>query len=286
MKYNSWKPLTLAFDKDLGSVLQQQHQAAQFIAMAGRHLIPQQVDDSNTNMQYLPENEWFAGNELPGGMRIVLYLKDLTLFIVDKEYNLRSEIPLIGKTRDQAFKQLKKNLSDLGVKVSKFIDELHYEIPSYGPDKDAAFSQGYQNHILENINYRHNAEIVLNKIAANYKNAEQVRIWPHHFDTGNIIPVAYNEDGAVSKSIGLGWAIPDDMINEPYYYLSYWSESPVEDFNEFPAPEAGEWVKSGWNGGIVRNSDILKITSSGGQQEFVEQFFNSGIKILSEFYNL
>ena len=84
----------------------------------------------------------------------------------------------------------------------------------------------------------------------------------------------------------MGWAIPDSMVNEPYYYLSYWSETPVKDFSELPAPDAGEWIRSGWNGGVARNSDIVKISSAGGQQEYVELFFNSGIKILNEHYNL
>ena len=44
-----WKALALAFNQKLNDALQQQYHATQFIAMAGRHLIPQQPDDSNTN---------------------------------------------------------------------------------------------------------------------------------------------------------------------------------------------------------------------------------------------
>ena len=192
----------------------------------------------------------------------------------------------VMKENQQVFEQLKLNLSDLNVDVSKFNSELHYELPAHELDNNAAFSVGDKNFIQENIIYRNNAEIVLTNIASSFKKSDPVRIWPHHFDTGSFIPMAHNADGGVSKSIGLGWAIPDDMVNEPYYYLSYWSESPIEDFNKLPAPKTGEWIKSGWSGGIVRNSDIIKISSAVGQQEFVESFFDSGIKILSEHFNL
>jgi hypothetical protein len=58
----SWKELKLGFDETLNNVLLQQHHAAQFIALAGRHLIQQQADDSNTNMQFQADREWLVGN--------------------------------------------------------------------------------------------------------------------------------------------------------------------------------------------------------------------------------
>ena len=100
---HTWKRLTLDFDEGLSKALQQQHHAAQFIALVGRHLVPKQADDSNTNMQYQADREWLIGNELPGGMRIALHLSDLNLILIDKENNSRSDIPLLGKTKVQVF---------------------------------------------------------------------------------------------------------------------------------------------------------------------------------------
>ncbi len=282
----AWKQLSLPFKGELRNALLQQHHAAQFIALAGRHMIPQQADDSNTNMQYQAERELIIGNKLTGGMRIALHLPDLELYITDQENNSKSEIQLSGKTKQQVFEQLKQNLADLNVDVSKFSNEMHYELPDHELDKGAVFSISEKKYIQENIFHRHNAEIVINGIAAKFEKAEPVRIWPHHYDTGSFVPMAFNASGAVSKSIGLGWAIPDDMVNEPYYYLSFWSESPVEGFNELPVPKSGEWIKTGWNGGVARNSDILAQSDAPRQHEFVESFFDSGIKILSKHFNL
>ena len=76
------------------------------------------------------------------------------------------------------------------------------------------------------------------------------------------------------------------MVSEPYYYLSFWSEDPVEQFEALPDPEAGEWIRSGWKGGVARNADIVKIPSASGQQAYIETFFHSGIRLISEYYNL
>ena len=283
---SGWKQLTLPFNEDVRDALAQQHHAAQYIAMAGHHLIPQQPDDSNTNMAYFPDKEWLAGNELPGGLRIALHLSDLKLLLIDKKQSSFGEVPLSGKTKNQVFEALKQLLDNSKIDVSNFIDELHYEVPIHKLDKGAPFSESNKEAFQENTLYRHNAEIVLNKIATQFKDADPVRVWPHHFDTGSYTPVAYNPEGGISKSIGLGWAIPDSMVNEPYYYLSFWSESPVGDFKELPSPEAGEWIRSGWNGGVVKQSDILKLSSSKLQQDFVESFFQSGINILFGHYKL
>jgi hypothetical protein len=72
IRKKNWKTLTLPFNDDLNDALQQQHHASQFIALVGRHLIPQQPDDSNTNMQYLLDKELLVGNELANGMRLAL----------------------------------------------------------------------------------------------------------------------------------------------------------------------------------------------------------------------
>ena len=274
-----WKPLTIAFNEDLRDALQQQHHAAQFIAFVGRHLIPQQADDSNTNMQYLPEQGLLAGNELSNGLRVVLQLTDLKLYFVDQEGNCKNEISLNGKSKQMVFEELKKTLASLGIDVSKFKNKLHYEIPTHKLDKGAAFSINDKKYFQESTFYRHNAEIVLNEIAHANDQAEPVRVWPHHFDTGTLILVAHNE-GKLSKSIGLGWAIPDSMVDEPYYYLSFWSENSIEGLKKLNPLDAGEWKIPTWNGAVLKHSEIIKQTSAETQFKLVESFFHQGIDIL------
>jgi len=275
-----WKLLTIPFNNDLNDTLQQQHHAAQFIALVGHHLITQQPDDSNTNMEHVSYGDKLLGNTLPNGLRVALQLTDLRISILGKDNNAEKEIDLDGKTKQEVFDELKQSLSDLDVEVVGFKNEMHYEMPAHQLNKGAAFSVHDKQYFIENALYRHNAEIVLHEIAKDFEQAEPVKIWPHHFDTGSFFPVSRNDKGELTKSIGIGWTIPDSMVNEPYYYLSFWSEKPMESLEE-PSPlDAGEWMMPVWNGAILKHSEIIKQTSAETQFKLVESFFYQGLGIL------
>ncbi len=162
----SWRQLSLEFTKGVHSALLHQHHAVQLIALAGKYLLPQQPDDSNTNMQYQDTGEWIIGNELPGGFRIALSLPQLKLFIVNKSQKPYTEIALSCRTKTEVFDDLKLKLSNLGIDVSELKPTLHYEIPGHELDGTAAFLLDSDEDIRENIYYRHNAEIILNQQAS------------------------------------------------------------------------------------------------------------------------
>ena len=160
----TWKPLNLNFNAELDYALQQQHHAAQFIALFGRHLVPRKADDSNTNMHFIPDGEMLIGNKFSINKHLALRLTNFTLLIFDEANNSINEISLIGKTKLQIFKELKQTLSDLNVDVSNFTNQLHYEIPSHELDNGKAFSKINEKYLQEFKSYWHNAEIVLTLI--------------------------------------------------------------------------------------------------------------------------
>lgn len=280
----NWKLQTKPINADIKEALIQQHYAAQFIALVGHYLIKQKNDDSNTNMEFIPNEDLLQGKVLPNGLQLSLHLSDLIISIRDKGNNIQMEISLDGKNKDQIFKELKQGLSDLGVNTASFINKLHYEIPSHQLGSGGKFTVKTKIHLIENSLYRHNANTVLNEIIYNKEHAESVRIWPHHFDTGSFIPVSQNEIGELSQSIGLGWAIPDNMIDEPYYYLSFWSKNPLNKSHKFKPLIAGLWMTPNWDGAVLRHSEILKKHTAREQDILVKSFFNTGISILLEHF--
>ncbi len=277
---NDWKLQTFPFDENLHQALIQQHHAAQFVALAGKYLIPQQPDDSNTNMEFLPAGDLLAGHKLGTGARVVLQLTDLSVGALSEDAVSKILVDLKGKTKQQVFDELKRGLSELGVDVAALKNELHYQISAHPLDEGAVFTVNDRQYFYENTILRYNANSVLNEIAAAAEKAEPVRVWPHHFDTGSLIPVSHNGKGELSQSIGIGWAISDSMIDEPYYYLSFWSEKPVEKLKELPPLETGRWMMPGWSGAVLKHSEILEAGSANEQHEMVKSFFDSGIKIL------
>ncbi len=280
----NWKTLSLAFSDKMKDALEQQHYAAQFIAKAGRHLIPQQPDDSNTNMEYIEENKWLLGNPMPNGMQVALYLPELKLFVLSDCGEIKKTISLNGKTKNAVFAELAQNLADLGIDVSNFKNELHYQIPEHPIANGGVFSTANSDELIENTKLRHNANIILNEIASEIENAEPVKIWPHHFDTGSFITVATNSKGEASQTIGIGYAIADSMVNEPYFYLSFWSDG-LNEAPEFEPLPAGRWMMPQWNGAVLTLSDMLTESNAEAQHQMVKSFFEQGIKTAVDFLN-
>jgi len=286
MQNKRWKKLTLPYDVNIDDAVRQQHHAAQFIALVGRHLIPRKPDDSNTNMDFIAELNALVGNPMAGGLRVGLQLTDMVLLIVDENFRRLHAMTLTGKTKNEVLTKLKAELRQQGAKVDGLNRKLHYELPEHLLDKGAAFSISDRIFFEEMTAHRYNAQLVLDQLVQPYEHAAPVKVWPHHFDTGTIIPVDYDEKGEIAQSMGLGWAIPDRMVAEPYYYLNFWSSEPVKYFDHLPPLKQGEWITSGWQGGILKLSDMLTYTSAEEQHGAVRLFFESGINILQHHLNV
>ena len=278
----NWKFQQQSFNSNLDDALRLQHHAAQFLALVGRYLIPQKDDDSNTNVEFIPEENLLLGNALSNGMRVGLHLVKLKLFIFDKGNNKKKTISLEGKTKQQVFVELSQNLADVGIDVTNLKNELHYKIPAHPLDEGVVFSIENQSDFLENANYRNNAKMVLNEVSEVFQQDEAIRIWPHHFDTGAFYVISKNDKSEATQTIGIGFAIPDSMIDEPYYYLSFWSAEPVEELNKIPPLDEGNWMMPNWNGAVLKHTDIVDAGSAEKQHKLVKSFYQSGIKVLMD----
>ncbi|GET24417.1 hypothetical protein [Prolixibacter sp. NT017] len=277
---NKWQQLTADFIHEIENNLRQQHLAAQFVALAGRYLIPKKPDGSNINMQYLPEKEILLGNQHPDGWSVAVKLRNLTIQILDKNQHAQAEIPLDGKSFGDAFQEFKTKLQNSGIDISGLKTEQPYQLSTDALKEGKYFAIGSDDAISENIRYRNNARLIINELAAGFTDVEPVRIWPHHFDTGTFATLARNAKGSASKTIGMGWAIPDSMVSEPYFYISFWSENPVEIANNPSNLPAGKWMMPGWNGSVLATSEIIQKESAEGQYRLVKDFFRTGIDTL------
>ncbi len=91
-------------------------------------------------------------------------------------------------------------------------------------------------------------EEVLKRNALN----SEIRVWPHHFDTGAFSPL---EKGS-EISIGLGMATPDSVCSEHYFYISGYKGHDTLDVSKFSKLSIGEWKNDGFKGGILPVSSV------------------------------
>jgi len=102
----------------------------------------------------------------------------------------------------------------------------------------------------------------------------EINIWPHHFDTGVYYSIT-EANGESIQAIGGGLAIADSMIDEPYFYLYGWAKEGTIDYSSAPSNTSGQWLTEGWQGAVLRASDISNIEDTNAFfKEAYEFLFN------------
>jgi len=221
----------------------QLHFAAQYLAMAGKRFLPQQADDSHTNMGFDPESQSFETWPLhDGGLKLQLYIPNLSLKWSDGGI---PALDLHGKTHAEVVEWLTTTAKEMGL-VQSYGFNLHYDLPF-------AWSADYRFEVTdqEALNQLLALRIMAHQSIQSFLEAENltsaIRTWPHHFDTGALVP-----NGTSSGiAIGLGMAIPDSMVDTHYFYLSGYQGHESVATAQFKSLTLGEWKNEGFKGAVL-----------------------------------
>lgn len=279
-----WLPLGQVSSKSLAEANAQLHHAVQFIAMAGKYLTPEKSDDSHTAMRWRPERHSYIGDlvEAPVPFRVALQSLRFNLLILDEEMRKINELHLPGVTHGYAFAWLREQVVALGIDHTLLKKKMHYTIPEHPIDKCSPYRISNPEAFRQIAKLRTNAELLLDNLSRKYKNASEVRVWPHHFDSGLFIPF----DEEVSKSMGIGLAIADDLIDEPYLYVSLWSKDGIKLPASMPQLTDGSWQSSSFKGAVLTYSTLSSNEDPKVQSEIAERFLieatNSLWEVLKE----
>lgn len=278
-KTSSWQWLDPARQRGLNTAIEQTHQAVQFISMLGKHYLEHQSDDSHTNMGWLNAQQALSGRWIDAPKtRFCLALKtsELKLVLYNNQFQVIDQLTLNGLTSNAATVWLKEQLKQLNLDPALFQMDLHYEIPDYGSEKDFIFKLEDQQSFFEASAHRANSDLLLTLHTASFENASEVRTWPHHFDHGSYIPLHY-QNGEPSHSIGIGMAIPDEVIGKPYYYVTQWSNEIEIDYASALGLSDGVWQEQ-LNGAVLPANKLLTENTADAQFRLVNQFMQEGIE--------
>ena len=225
-------------------MIQQMHLAAQYLAAAGMSFVKKEEDDSHTNLGFSTEKTSLYTRKL-FGTDTILYLNYTSFSLEWVHKNSREILMLDGKTHVEIVNWIQQISQDNGIDV-KYQYNLHYELP-YPITDDFTFSLHNNTLLQELLEYRKSAHQIIAGFLENHHLDSEIRIWPHHFDTG-AFTILNNTPGI---SIGLGLAIPDTMCNDFYLYISgYKGHNPI-DTKPFAPLSHGEWKNNGFTGAIL-----------------------------------
>ena len=229
------------------------HWLCQIIAKAGRSFVPEKPDNSHNNLYFDWLGDRIVGRWIEpekGNIMLSLNLLNLQFEWLNSDYQVIASFPTKGKTIKEVEQDIENHLGELGLAREGFSDILNFKIPEYPFKKDQIQSIPNQN-LDEWRDIRNNANKVCAILLGHLQLEGEIRIWPHHFDTG-IYVITKNGMG-----IGFGMAMSDGMVDGSYFYMSGYPSSGALKYQNLPEFSHGEWVTGEhWNGAILPLSEF------------------------------
>ena len=242
----AFEPLGLPAPAALTDARVELHWAAQIVAAVARAVIPAVPDDSHTSLEW-----WTAGSLLVGGLtprqrRLGLRPVDLTLVVVDSTGGPQRELPLAGRTLDEALAWAAQALGGAAPGMPP------YQMPDHVVGRGGAFGGREPSALAELARWYASAHALLSDFVSSQpyakEHASPVRCWPHHFDIATLVSVPGGAP-ADARTIGVGLSPGDSSYAEPYFYVTPWPYPDSPQLPELPAGAA--WHQTGWFGAVL-----------------------------------
>jgi len=229
------------------------HQICQVIAKVNRSLVPKQDDDSHTNLYFEPIEKriygrWFQQND--NDYILALNLDNFSFLLLADNKEIVKQFQIEGKTLVEIEKDIAQAFGTLNLPTEGLMDELHFDIPTYS-FIDEIWEKPEATELNNWITYRSIANEACLLLLGLAQAKSEIRIWPHHFDTGIYIKVK-------SKlGIGFGLAMKDEMAMDTYFYISAYPEKYNIQYDNLPNTQYGEWaINENWKGGILTIKEL------------------------------
>ncbi len=239
----------------------QMHLASQYLAAAGISFVEKQDDDSHTNLGFNKEKGVMYTRELSdNGDQLIL---NYNTFSLDwKGVHKTTSISLNGKTHKAIMAWLSNSAQKAIGKSYEYA--FHYDLP-YTISDDFTFELKDANRLNELLENRALASSIIEAFLTSNNLKSETRVWPHHFDTGAF--VIFDNDSGLS--IGLGFAIPDAVTQEHYFYIGGYKGHNSIDTSNFKELTKGKWSNEGFVGAML---SISKTNQTKGVAFFNEAF--------------
>ncbi len=220
----------------------QLHFASQYLASFGIQYITKREDDSHTNLEWNPEDHTLSSRKNRSGQFLTLHVSDLALeWVTDVQ---RYRLDLIGHSHGEICVWLHHIALRCGLEEYDFY--LHYTLDSGKLRPDHVYDDYSSERAQKLITYRNSAQEVCEAIREHFNLDTEVRVWPHHFDTGG-----YSTLPGSDISIGFGMAVSDAEVSDHYFYVAGYHDGQSVDTEGLGKLDHGEWNEGEFKGAIL-----------------------------------
>ncbi|GEM_PF-2215437 len=264
--------------KGLEKATEQIHVAIQYLSMAGEFLGKTSQDGSHANLGWLAMKEKFITHPFgpKNGYVMEFSPENLTITIYNAAMKYEQELKLKGLSQEEGVKWIKEKLKDLKIDGAKnYKIAPPYELPTYAYFVDKKFKKSPKKGFKTFAKMRSWAEYFATKHSLAFPDAGPPRTWPHHLDHAVLIPLSRLKNGSLSKTIGMGLAIQDAMIDEPYFYVSVWQKDKKIDLSKMKSLKYGSWINEDYKGSVLKLSDVLEAPDF---EDKIDTYFKESLK--------
>lgn len=247
---------------------QQFHWLSQTLAKTNRSFVSKKTDDSHTNLYFDPLGNRIYGRwikTLKGKLILTLNIDTLQFEWLGSSYHTLKSFHSVGKKIEAVEQEIAVYLTELGLNPKGFTDKLHYDIPEY-PFAKNVIRQLNEPETKQWKNYRDLANQACAHLLDYLQIEGEIRIWPHHFDTGIYV--------VTDKGIGIGFgmAMEDSHLNDPYFYMSGYSSGRSIAYKNLPGLSMGKWINAETLKGAVLPLSELDQISETNRIETLDRF--------------
>jgi len=257
--------LTVPNIKDNPVMEKMMYLLAQYLAAAGISFLKKKDDDSHSNLGFSIEKSSMYSRPLnENGDTLSVSYKKFTL-----DWNsddVSTSLRLDGITHAEILKWIEKMATKATIKLP-YTYSFHYNFP-YQIKDNFVFKLLDANKLRELLNLRFLVQSVLETFLQEENLNSEIRIWPHHFDTGAY--AIFND--MTGDAIGLGLAVPDKVCRDHYFYISGHRGHEVLDTSDFRPLSLGSWGINEFNGAILPATEIDKIKATTFLSEALFQY--------------
>tara|TARA_R110002050_G_scaffold71466_6_gene153652 strand:+ start:16272 stop:17069 length:798 start_codon:yes stop_codon:yes gene_type:complete len=249
------------------------HRLSQLIAKMNRQFVAKKEDDSHTNFYFDPLQGAIISHWLDTNMGPIIFrlnLLDWSFDFVDGNFNLLDRVDLQTTKLSELEQHIVYGMEKLALNSKGFTDKMHFKIPDYELADDCLKTMHPFN-LEEWMVYRSLANHACYEVLGSLQRTGEVRIWPHHFDTGIYFKLKNN----VHLSFGL--AMQDDHCPDPYFYASAFNN--VGASIKVNPPQSsiltGKWISSSdFNSAIFSLKELKK-----SHEDLLKSYIRSFLKI-------
>ena len=275
MNSQPWKPLGRVSAERLADARRQLHWAAQAASAVGKRLLDHQPDYGEQSFRWVEEAQALAQGAVsaPRPFRSALRPSPPALLLLDGDSRTLRELPLDGRTLDEAYRWLEEETAGLLGRALEPPLHRSADIEAHPVGSGAPFSTADADAFAEVEAWFGNAHRLLTAMAAKNPGASAVRCWPHHFDIATLISLTPGEDAETARSIGAGLSPGDTGRPAPYFYVTPWPYPSPENLPDLEG--GGTWNTDGWVGAVLEAATLLDGSDQPGQR--AEQFIESAV---------